>query len=232
MIFKKSDNPGSHERHLLRRNNNPLFQTRQSELNDDSMMVAQEKDHNEILKFHEGFKKVLNDTINLKPNEESDVILELKNRLEALYEQAHRIGDDQSETKAALKKLLDVIMVSIRKGAGNDVQAHQELDQEETARKAHFELLESPLVADILNPDSVISEDDLVPCLLSSSKDELSKVLQLFDQTQLISIAVRADELITTLLKEKQNIPEAIENLIFIQGYIEYISNMERDSGE
>lgn len=227
MIFKKSENPGSHERHLLRRNENPLFRQRQTELNDNTMMAAQEKDHNEILAFHEAFKKALTATINLKPNVESDVVLELKEQLEKLYEQASRIGDDQSETKAALKQLLDVIMSSIRKGAGNDAQAHQELDQEETARKAHFELLESALVADILNPDSVISEEDLVPTLLSTTKDELSKVLQLFDQTQLMAIAVSADELITELLKEKHHIPQAIENLVFIQGYIEYVSKIK-----
>ena len=97
MIFQKSENPGSHERHLLRRSNNPLFQTEQIIIDDDSLMAAQEKDHNEIVQFHEDFKVAINDTVNLKPNVESDVILELKERLERLYEQAPRIGDEYLE---------------------------------------------------------------------------------------------------------------------------------------
>ncbi len=224
MIFKKSDNPGSHERHLLRRVDNPLFQAAQLELNDDNMMEAQQADHNEIIEFHESFKKALTDTVNLKPNVESDVVLELKDRLEKLYEQAHRIGDDQSDTKGALKQLLGLIMASVRKGAGNDAQAHQELDQEEAAREAHFQLLKSPLVTDLLNPNSVISEDQLIPTLLSSNKEELASVLQIFDETQLAAIIAEGEKLIQNLIDDEQNVPEAIENLAFIQGYIEFLS--------
>ena len=225
MIFQKSENPSSHERHLLRRSNNPLFQTEQTIVDDDSLMAAQEKDHNEIVQFHEDFRKVINDTVNLKPNVESDVVLELKDRLERLYEQAFRIGDDLTEMKAALKQLLAVIMASVRAGAGNDAQAHQELDQEEAARKTHFELLKSSIVADLLNPDSVIKELHLLPTLLSSSKDELSQIVQIFDEQQLKNIVIEGEKLLKVMLEENHNTPEAIENLVFIQGYIEYLSN-------
>lgn len=225
MIFQKSNNPGSHERHLLRRSNNVLFQSEKMVLDDDTLMAAQEKDHNEIVQFHEGFKIAINDTVNLKPNVESDVVLELKDRLERLYEQAFRIGDDLAEMKGAIKQLLAVIMASIRKGAGNDAQAHQELDQEETAREAHFQLLGLSLVADLLNPESVIKESHLIPTLLSLKKEDLSQVVQIFDKSQLVNIVEEGEELLKVMLEENKDTPAAIENLVFIQGYIEYISN-------
>lgn len=224
MLFQKSENPGSHERHLLRRSNNLLFQTKQSIVDDDSLMEAQKKDHEEIVQFHETFNRSLNDTIKLDANVESDVILELKDRLEKLYEQAFRIGDDQSEIKEAIRKLLAVIMASVRKGAGSDAQAHQELDQEETARQAHFQLLDSSLVADLLDPNSVIDEDDLLPTLLSATKDELAKVLQLFDESQLIVIVESGDVLLRGLIEKGHDVSDAMENLAFIQGYIEFLS--------
>lgn len=224
MLFQKSDNPGSHERHLLRRSNNPLFQSRQVVIDDDNLMAAQKADHDEIVQFHTTFNQSLDDTVKLGANVESDVILELKDRLEKLYEKAFRIGDDQTDIKSAIQKLLAVIMASVRQGAGNDAQAHQELDQEEAARQAHFQLLESPLVADLLNPDSVIGEDDLLPTLLSSSKDDLSQVLQLFDKQQLTAIVSNGEELLRALIEDDVNVPEAMENLSFIQGYIEFLS--------
>lgn len=224
MLFQKSENPGSHERHLLRRSNKLLFQTKQSIVDDDSLMEAQKKDHEEIVQFHEIFNRSLNDTIKLDANVESDVILELKDRLERLYEQAFRIGDDQSEIKEAIRKLLAVIMASVRKGAGSDAQAHQELDQEEAARQAHFQLLESSLVADLLDPNSVIDEDDLLPTLLSATKDELAKVLQLFDESQLIVIVESGDVLLRGLIEQGHDVSDAMENIAFIQGYIEFLS--------
>lgn len=222
MIFQKSEFPGSHERHLLRRNNNPLFQEKQTEVDDDSMLAVQKADHEEIISFHEKFNRALDETVALKPNEESDIILALKDRLERLYEQACRIGDDQTDNKDALQKLLSLIMGSIRQGAGNDAQAHSELDQEETARKTHFQLLNINLVADLLNPKSVIEETALVPTLLTSNKDVLSQVLQIFDEQQLVSITAEANALVSQS-SDSHNVKNASEALAFIEGYIKYL---------
>ena len=115
-------------------------------------------------------------------------------------------------------------MGAIRQGAGNDMQAHQELDQEEQARKAHFSLLESPLVTDLLNPESVIKENHLIPTLLSSNKEELSQVVQIFDESQLGLIIDGGEKLVRELIEDDQHISNAAENLVFIQGYIEFLS--------
>ena len=47
------------------------------------------------------------------------------------------------------KKLIHVVMQSVKKGATDDPKALQELVQEKSAREAHFAFLESQLVADI-----------------------------------------------------------------------------------
>ena len=226
-ILQPSENPGSHERHLNRKHENPLFCSQQVTRNQENMLEAQENDHQVLLQFHKDFQDAIQRTIDLKPNEESDVILKLKDRLDKLYEQASLIADDQSESKAAIKKLLKVIMAAIRKGAGNDVQAHKELDQEEAAREAHFEMLENRLVADLLDPNSVIHKDELIPTLLSASKEELAGAVQLFDENQLTLIIQEGEDLLNTLGSQQVDISAAAENLAFIQGYIEYLNMME-----
>lgn len=231
MIIPRSEFPGRYERHLLRRTDNILFQTRSTELSDDSLLQAQKEDHEEIVKFHEDFSQALDETVKLTPSVESDIILALKDRLERLYEQASRLGDKQDEHKQALKKLLLLIMSSIRQGAGNDMQAHQELDQEDQARSAHFQLLESNLVADLLSPDSVIETQDLVATLLNSSKDELSTVLQLFEYQQLIKIMETAGDLLDHLIHANHDMSEAMEKYAFIQSYAQYlVDNIQTES--
>ncbi|MEE9350949.1 MAG: hypothetical protein V3U78_01715, partial [Thiotrichaceae bacterium] len=110
-----------------------------------------------------------------------------------------------------------------RNGAGTDVQAHKELDQEEAARDAHFGMLSTPLVADLLAPESPIHKDELVPTLLSAEKDELAPAIQLFDQDQLTLIIREGEDLINSLLNQNIDINSAAENLVFIQGYIEFL---------
>ncbi len=222
MIFKPSDNPGSFERHLLRKIENPLF-IDPPELTDDTLEEAQRQDHDIIVQFMQVFKETLEQTIALKGNEESDVVLGLKDKLDKLYEQASAIGDDQSKAREGIVKLLQVIMLSVRKGAGDDAHAHQELDQEEEARKAHFSLLNSSLVADLLNPSSPIKEDQLAPVLLSADKDNLAVAVQLFDQEQIQTVLKQSASLIGNLDAQGIDTTKASENAVFIQGYLEYL---------
>ncbi len=229
-ILQPSDNPGAHERHLNRKHNNPLFGSRQLTRNQQTMLDVQEKDHQVLLDFHKDFQGIIEQTIQLKPNEDSDVILKLKDKLDKLYERASIIADDQRETKQAIRQLLKVIMTSVRKGAGTDVQAHKELDQEEAARDAHFLMLENKLVADLLDPDSVIHKDELVPTLLSAEKEELAAAVQLFDENQLTLIIREGEDLLNTLNSPPQAIAGAAENLVFIQGYIDYLNLMDDTS--
>ncbi len=222
MIFKPSDNPGSFERHLLRKIENPLF-IDPPELTDDTLEEAQRQDHDIIVQFTQVFKETLEQTIALKGNEESEVILGLKDKLDKLYEQASAIGDEQSKARKGIVKLLQVIMLSIRKGAGNDAHAHQELDQEEQAREAHFSLLKSPLVADLLNPASPIQKDELAAVLLSADKDDLALAVQLFDQEQIQMVINQSTDLIAHLNSQAIDTVRASENLVFIKGYLEYL---------
>ena len=224
MILKPSENPGSYERHLIRRNKNVLFGDRQTGMTQDEQMEAQQKDHDTLLSFTTEFQEVLEATVELKPNSDSDIVLKLKERLDKLYEASCVVPDEQTEIRGHIQKLLEIIMSSVRTGAGNDTKAHQELDQEETARKAHFEMLETSLIADLLNPDSPIAQEDLVPTLLSAEKEDLAPAVQLFDENHLMLIVREGTALLNDLEASEYDINNAAENLVFIEGYIEYLN--------
>ena len=225
MIIKPSEHPGSHERHLLRKASNPLFPFAPT-LDDDNLIDAQRLDHEALQTFNRDFHELLEETTSLAGNVESDVILQLKDRMDRAYESASSLGHDVSKTKDAIRKLLSFIMASVRRGAGTDMQAHQELDQEESAREAHFALLDAPLVADLLNPHSPIHPDELVPTLLSADKDELQVALQMFDEVQLLAILNQGAALLEQLQGEGINVSIPQEKLGFIQGYAEFAGGL------
>ncbi len=223
MTFIPSENPGAFERHLIRRENNPLFGDRQTKVSSDTLFEAQKKDHDILQLFMVEFKKTMTKAVSFKPNEDSEVILAVKDSLDKLYAEATTIADDQSRVRESIKKLLMVIMQSVRQGAGDDAKALQELDQEDSAREANFNFLESKLVADILDPDSPIEDQDLVPTLLSAEKDDLALATQLFDLEQIDFILSQGEALLDKLDKEGADVKTAAENFVFIEGYKEFI---------
>jgi len=224
ITFIPSENPGAFERHLIRRENNLLFGDRQTEITSDTLKEAQKKDHEILQQFMLDFRDTMTKVSGFKPNEESEVILEVKDSLDKLYATSASVADDQSRVKESIKKLLGVIMTSVRNGAGTDAHALQELDQEDGAREANFEFLESRLVADILDPDSPIENDDLLPTLLSEqNKDDLALACQLFDVEQISFLLTEGEKLLNSLDAAGVDVKDAAENFVFIEGYKQYL---------
>lgn len=227
MIVQRAQCPGAHERHLLRKANNPLF-ANAPVLDDDSLLQAQRLDYEALLQFQQTFQAVLAETAALGNKAESETLLQLKDRLDRLYEQAAGVSGDQTDAKDAIKRLLRFMMRAVRQGAGNDLQAQQELDQEEAARAAHFTLLDSPLVADLLNSSSPIQPDELLPSLLSSDKEELQLAMQLFDGMQCLALLEEGAALLERLQNTGINVDKAWQNLAFMQGFAEFASELDK----
>ena len=180
--------PGRRERHLRRRHGNPLFAWPPEEVAPERLLEAQRLDHEEMEAFRESFRRVVQRAVDLPPDAGSDPVLELKADLERHYEQACSLAEDQSEPKAALAKLIELIMRTLLRHVGDDATARQELADESAARAIHFRLLEQPLVADLLHPESPILPQQLTPSLLSATDAELAAACELFDEPQLVVI--------------------------------------------
>lgn len=205
-----SQNPGRWERHLLRKKDNPLFPEPEQTISRESLEEAQRLDHEELTVFITHFRKLILEAVELQPNAESGQVLGIKERLDKSYEQSAGLADDQQETREAILKLQETIMAAVRKGAGADSSALRELAQEEQARAVHFQLLEYPLVADLLAPDSPVGAGELAPTLLTAPKEEFEAALTLFDDDQLVLLRRDAE----ALLKGFAEIPEEIRQRV------------------
>jgi hypothetical protein len=202
MSIPFSELPGRHERHYKRRLDNPLFRE-PATLNDADLLDAQRQDHEELLAFITELRATVERALNLKSNEESDVILKLKEDLERLYETSAGLADEQGANQQSLSQLLNAVMNTIRSNTTGDSLAEQEMAMEQQARQMHFELLQHALVADLLHPETLIAPDQLVPTLLSSPTEQVKAVMVVFDPEQLSMIAKEAEALIQQAEKSK-----------------------------
>ncbi len=176
---------GAHERHLVRRRGNPLFAVASDEAD---LAAARERDAAEAAAFNRRFQQLLQRAAALRPNEESEVLLQLKGELDEAYTYCRSLAGDRTPLLRGLERLTAVIMEAVRRGAAGDAQALAELEAEATARESHYQLLAQPLVADLMRRDSPVAADELVPTLLSAGAAELDAALWLFDDDQLAAL--------------------------------------------
>ena len=188
--------PGRRERHLRRRHGNPLFGWPAQEVAPEDLLAAQKTDHEEMLAFRERFQALVKRAMELPPDAGSDTILELKQDLEIAYEQTHGLPEDHQRERDALRRLVDLIMKAIVRAAGADPLARQELADEAAARAIHQRLLEQPLVADLLHPDSPIDRDALAPSVLSAAPDEVCAVAEILAPQETTELVDRCEALL------------------------------------
>ncbi|MEA3303169.1 MAG: hypothetical protein U9Q75_07845 [Pseudomonadota bacterium] len=194
-----SNLPGRHERHFLRKLDNPLFDEPVIDYSDEDLLEVQRLDNDELVNYLSELRALVQRAILLNPNEESQVILDLKADLDESYEKACTLADDQRSNKEAISQLLEVVMKTVRSAAGNDTLAQQQLEDEVLARATHFRLLEHPIVADMLDPDTRIQPQELVPALLSESEEGLAAALEIFDAAQLQQTIADARQLLGSM---------------------------------
>jgi len=197
------DSPGCFERHIQRRYNNPLFTGYTQSLAEDELYQARKQDEQDAQLFHESFQRLLTEMVELPDKEDTEIILKQKSRIDELYTQCASLGGDHSREKEALNKLNDVLMKAVRSAAGNDPQAIDELSREQAAREIHMNLLEFPLVADLLRTDCPVAEDELVATLLSEEVATLGTIMTLFDQEQRQELQQLATDLLDELELEE-----------------------------
>lgn len=216
MSLHFSPEPGPRERQLRRKYQNPLFSPAES-ITQQEIDAARQADRAALEKFLDDFRTLIQEAVDLKPNTDSEIILDLKERLDQCYTRCCAMPGEHKEIKAAINKLIQVIMQAVRQGAANDPVALAKLDDEEEARRMHQTLHHHSLIVDLLLIDSPIAEAELLPTLLSESAEALEATLALFDPEQLRLLYEAGKNHLERLQGEGHNLTNAWHNLALFE---------------
>ncbi len=224
-----SDRPGSHERHLRRKVNNPLFGNLQ--ITQEQIQSARDNDEQELKAFMQQFHALAEDAKQLHAGVDASVLVELKQRVEKNYELSCCVMGSMDEIKQALNRLIESIMKALLHASIEDEAAHDQLLQELEGRTRHFGLLEHALIADILRTGSPVRSDELVPSLLSASDKVALAVVQLFDKQELATICEQAHRMLDGVESDHSKIVHARKILILLESArMDVSSDVQNDS--
>jgi len=212
---------GMNERHLRRKDGNPLYGVPAPHYTPEDYLQARRHDSEEMNSFQNEMREVIQQAIDLPANAESEVVLELRGKLDQLYTRCSGFGASCGSHKQSIRKLIDIVMKAVWQAAADDPMARLELEQEEMARQQHFCLLEYSLISDMMRPDTPIAQEELVPTLLQAGEDELEAVLWMFEPEQLQDIREQAKTLLAERREQGYELPHAWENLQLIIEHLE-----------
>lgn len=213
--------PGRRERQLKRRHNNPLFAWPPWMADPEELLAAQRADHQELEAFRSSFRELIQRAVDLPADAGSDLVLGLKEDLERHYEQACGLPENQQQHKTAIARLIDTIVRVLQRHTATDPVARQELNDELQARAVHFRLLESPLVVDLLDPESPVSPHELLPALLSSSPEEVAAAVEIFDAEQLALLVEQGENLLAQMRGHGMSVAAARQRLNLLRDRLE-----------
>lgn len=225
MSLQFSKQPGPRERHLQRKADNVLFPETVRNVTQQDIDQARQQDDMELISFMNEFQLLVQEAIDLKPETDSETILDLKDRLDKSYAQCCALPGDQSQIKQAVKKLIDAVMGAVRSGATTDPKALKELDEEQQAREIHFTLHDQQLVADLMLEDSPIMHDELTASLLSDTTEGLTAALNLFEEDALSAIYQQAKSLLQSIDNSETTHADAWQNLKTMENFLTQLAS-------
>ncbi len=227
MSLHFSAEPGPRERQLRRKYQNPLFSPAGNQLTQQEVDTARQHDQAALQQFLQDFRTLIQEAVDLKPNTDSEIILDLKERLDQSYTRCCAMPGDHEEIKVAIDKLIQVIMQAVRQGATNDPAALAKLDDEDTARRMHQALHTHTLLVDLLLPDSPIEEAELLPTLLSDTAEAVAAILPLFEAEQLSLLYETGKMRLEELQCQGYDLPDAWHNLALFEHALLEMTNTQ-----
>lgn len=202
MVLRFSAHPGCWERHLQRQYKNPLFSHKDEPVTQEAIQIAQQKDKEENLAFQKAFYGLVQEIFNLESRVEATIILNIKDKIDALYEQCAGLGGNFNAEKKNLRALSQLTMQSLMNGNTDDADIMEKFEKENIARELHFSLLEHPFIAHLLRPHSPISGEDIVPTLLTEEESTIQAAMSLFNTEQQQILCHEARNLLSHLKQD------------------------------
>lgn len=203
-----STQAGPRERQLQRRHNNPLF-AGDGPVTPQQIENARQQDQKAAQAFMQQFRELVQRVVSLEKQSDSDALLEIKAKLEQQFAICTGMQGDNSAVLAAIKRLISTIASTLRNAAQNEHEAQEKLRLDEEHTALHLDLCSHAIVSDLLNPDEVIAEDELVPSLLSESEAGLAAALALFPPERVAEMAEQGKALVKQVEASGHSLPQA-----------------------
>ncbi|MEM7257743.1 MAG: hypothetical protein AAF404_10180, partial [Pseudomonadota bacterium] len=174
-----SEWPGAWERHIIRRQEFPMFFIDSASPTLRELAHAQLLDKSELAQLETELAQLVSRCSEITESADINAIRDIKTDLDRCYDTACGMCADLNEQKEALTLLNEVITTAIRRTLRDDDEhARLLLIKQESVRMRHLTRLTYPIVCDLLRDTSPIPETEFAAAMLSETDEAFTVALE------------------------------------------------------
>ncbi|MCG8383552.1 MAG: hypothetical protein MJA28_15265 [Gammaproteobacteria bacterium] len=223
LVFSKS--PGIRERHLIRKQDNPLLVS-DKPLSQQDIREARTADQKEVNEFLVDLYKLIAKAPKLDLEENFDEALDYMQQLGAKECLSVTLGGALAPVKPRLARMIDNVTRALWRSAAHHTHVMAQLEAFEGEREAHQELLQHQFIADLMHADNIISAHDFVQVLLYEDEDVIKTMMAVLGQDQRDFVQKKA----RAFARKFESLDEISEDFQPIQAALEVISSFDSRS--
>jgi hypothetical protein len=204
-----SANPGSRERHLQRRYNNPLFLPARRIVSTADVYYARLKDAQALAEVRRRLNAVWEELEKGGlPFDWHPFLNGIREQLDELHEQLHQAGGDQ-ELETLWQHMRDHILKTWRLAIGNDESGNESLDRAEELTKQRRDNM-CKWLYQVSDTGNSVPLEEVTASLLTESVEDIRKVVVRLGEDSDAMTAVRKEALVLVMkaLADGHQVPE------------------------
>jgi hypothetical protein len=209
-----SENPGCFERHLKRKQNNPLFLEPDRKVTQEQIDEARERDREDAAKLQKELVDLASDLQNLPELATPGEVAPIRERIDELLDRAAGIGGQADHTRDALNELRNTLIDDLREGMTYNGEILRQLEEIERHNKLLVEIFHTAFIAQM----GRIPSSDLIPAMLSEAPETIRKVMSIIGEDKVALVFKDACDRVKRAQAEGEVIPLADEKLKAIKG--------------
>ncbi len=194
-----SNNPGAHEIHLKRRQNNPYFPESRRVISKEDLELTQKKDQSDFQTCQQRFENLASDFQKIVTSRDW---LKIRERLDTLISFSIGVGGSAKEIETRALELREILMSVLRKTLAND---QEKLGKLEFANSIHRDFIKErlnyPVIAQMCREGSPVLKEETTSTILSENPETISTFLNTLPEDNRSLIRVEA----LKMLKEALN---------------------------
>lgn len=213
-----SSNPGAHEAHLIRRNNNPYFPESRRKVSHEDLAEAKRKDKEDYISCQQRLEQLGEEIEALSPTTTSGDLLKLRERLDDLILFSLGVGGPAKEIASKVDQIRDAVIADLRSAFSNDDETLKNIEKADTYHKDNTRRFYVPVLAQMLRENSPILKEETIPTILSEDPSAIAICINSLPEDSRALIEVEALTMMREALDDGHVDPQCEEKIFALRG--------------
>ena len=213
-----SSNPGAHEAHLIRRNNNPYFPESRRRVSKEELLKAKRMDNDGYILCQQRLAQLLEKVDQSLVSGMDGDVHKFRKDLDKLILFSMGVGGPAKEVASEANRMRDDIISGMRAASSNDKVALENIEKADAYHMDNTRKFYIPVMAQIVSKRSPIPKEETIAAILSEEPESIAIFMSSLPEDDRPKIRLGALKLMQEVLHHGHVDPQFEEKVSALEG--------------